>query len=74
MSTRQQRINSQEEIRRKAASFNGQQINIVSENRTAVTGTVVSVDEYGIQLRNMRLKKVLIPFAQITEIYYDTKE
>ena len=50
----------------------GKKINIVLTNDTVVFGELKEANTSDIQLLNMRLKKVRYPFANITEIYFDT--
>lgn len=72
MSTRQLRLNGQDQIRQNIKRLLGKKINIVLTDDTVVFGELKDANTSAIQLLNMRLKKVSYPFAKITEIYLDT--
>jgi hypothetical protein len=74
MSTRQLRLNSLDEIRKRSSEFTGKKINIVLNDNTVILGVMQGIDPSSMQVINMRLKKVRIPLNKINEIYYDTKE
>lgn len=74
MSTRQLRLNNRDLIRQRMNDFTGKKINIVLNDGTAFLVTVKQCDEQQITAENMRLKKIIIPFKNINEIYFDTKE
>jgi hypothetical protein len=74
MSTRQHRLNSVDEIRKKSKDLTDRKVNIVMNDNTVLLATVKSAETSWLDVVNMRLKKVRIPFDSITEIYYDTKE
>ncbi|HYC84302.1 MAG TPA: hypothetical protein VEB86_03730 [Chryseosolibacter sp.] len=74
MSTRQLRLNSQNEIRKRLTAFTGKKINIVLNDQTAMLATLTGFDGSVLQLKNMRLKKISIPVENVSEIYFDTTE
>jgi hypothetical protein len=74
MSTRQLRLSSIDQIKRKMQDLKGKKINIVMRNQTAVLGTVQTVTDDFLDVVNMRLTKVKIQLQDVSEIYYDTKE
>jgi hypothetical protein len=74
MSTRQQRLNSVDDIRKKSKELTNKKINIVMNDNTVLLATVKASDPSWLDVVNMRMKKVRIPLDSITEIYYDTKE
>jgi hypothetical protein len=74
MSTRQLRLSSTDQIRKKIQDLKGSKINIVLRNQTAVLGTIHAVGDDFLDLLNMRLTRVKIQLQDISEIYYDTKE
>ena len=72
MRTKQLRISDSQQIKSKASTFLGKKINIVLMDDTAVFGKVTEVGDTGIELVNMRLKKVKYPFSSIAEVYIDS--
>lgn len=70
--TRQTRINDQHLIRTLIQDFVGKKINIVLKDNRAVVGEVAQVENTGVILINMRLKKMRFLFHEINEIYFDT--
>lgn len=73
MGTRQLRLNDPGQVKSKIADFVGKEITIVLSNSTTVFGTLGSVNNDEILLKNKRLKKVKYPFSHIAEVYLDTK-
>jgi hypothetical protein len=51
--------------------FMGKNINLVFHDRKSVTGNVQTIDASGVELLNMRLKKMRFPFETIAEVYFD---
>jgi hypothetical protein len=51
--------------------FVGKNINLVLHNRKSITGKLQTIDASGVELLNMRLKKMHFPFDSIAEIYAD---
>lgn len=74
MSTRQLRLNSEDQIRKRLQEFTGKKINIVLNDRTVLLATLQQVDDSIVKVKNMRLKTIFIPIEDITEIYFDTLE
>ncbi len=72
MSTKQLRLSDPAEIKSRIGSFLGKKINIVLSDNTAMVGELKEVNDSGIVLINMRLKKAMHPFNTITEVYLDT--
>ena len=50
----------------------GKKINIVLNDSRVIFGEVKEVKPEGVVIENMRLKKALFPFDQVSEIYFDT--
>lgn len=71
--TRQRRIFGKEKILRDLPSLTGKKINIVLADDTTLTGLVVSVTPHAVTLENMRLKEIILPLSEITEIFIDTQ-
>lgn len=71
MSIRQIRLNSIDQIKARIKEFEGKRIQVVLSNSTSVYGELKSVEAKGIVLQNQRLKKNLLPFDSITEVYFD---
>jgi hypothetical protein len=74
MSTRQLRINDANQIRNRIREFIGKKINIVLKDQTVSLIRIEEVSDVAVNGSNMRLKTITIPFDQISEIYFDTKE
>jgi ribosome maturation factor RimP len=72
MSTRQLRLTSAGEIKKNLDRLAGKKINIVLNDNTVVFCHVLKIDPEGLTIQNGRLKKLTIPFSQISEIYFDT--
>jgi hypothetical protein len=49
----------------------GKNINLVFHDRKSITGNVQTIDASGVELLNMRLKKMHFPFDMIAEVYFD---
>jgi ribosome maturation factor RimP len=73
MGTRQLRLNDPGQVRSKITDFVGKEITIVLSNNTTIFGTLRSVNNDEILLKNKRLKNVKYPFSDIAEVYLDTK-
>jgi hypothetical protein len=71
MSIRQIRLNSVDQIKTRIREFEGKRVQVVLSNNTAFYAKVKSVSENGIVVENGRLKKNLLPFNSIAEIYFD---
>ena len=74
MSTRQLRLNTAEQIRKRLGEFTGKKINIVLNDNTVILGQLKAMNDREVEILNMRLKKVILPLSTINEIYFDTKE
>ena len=72
MGTRQLRLNDPDQIQKNINRFLGKKINVVLTDNTVVFGELKAVNALDIQVLNMRLKKVLCSFKEITEVYLDT--
>lgn len=71
MSIRQIRLNSIEQIKSRVREFEGKRIQVILSNNTSMYGELKSVEALGIVMENQRLKRNLLPFDTITEIYFD---
>lgn len=71
MSIRQIRLNSIEQIKSRVREFEGKRIQVILSNNTSMYGELKSVEALGIVVENQRLKRNLLPFDTITEIYFD---
>jgi small nuclear ribonucleoprotein (snRNP)-like protein len=71
MSIRQIRLNSTDQIKSRIREFEGKRIQVVLSNNTSIYGELKAVEELGIVLENRRMKKNLLQFDSITEIYFD---
>jgi hypothetical protein len=74
MSTRQLRLNNEEQIRKRLKDFTGNKINVVLRDKTVLLGELLSANDTSVELRNMRLKKFSLQLSDISEIYFDTTE
>lgn len=74
MGTRQLRLSTQEEIRKRLPEFKGKKINIVLNDQTVMLVTFHAIENAVAKAENMRLKKISIPLDSISEIYFDTIE
>jgi urease accessory protein UreE len=74
MSTRQLRLNTEAQIRKRLKEFRGSKINIVLRDNTVLLGDLLNADETFVSVKNMRLKTHNILLKDISEIYFDTKE
>ncbi len=70
--TRQLRLTASDAIRRHLPGFVGKPINVVLNDRRVLVGELLTIAEKGITIRNMRLRKVKIPFSALNEVYFDT--
>lgn len=64
-------MNSVDQIKTRIREFEGKRVQVVLSNNTAFYAKVKSVSENGIVVENGRLKKNLLPFNSIAEIYFD---
>ena len=74
MVTRQIRLGTQDQIRKKLKDFIGKKINIVLSNRTVLFGELKHVSENDLRFENMRLEPFTILLKDISEVYFDYKE
>jgi hypothetical protein len=74
MSTRQLRLNTPDEIRKRLGQFTGKKINIVLSDQTVCLVILLGFDGSVLKVSNMRLKTTSIPLSRISEIYFDTRE
>ena len=74
MRTRQLRLNSITEIKKRLPQFIGNKINIVCTDGKVILAALTGFNETSLEAVNMRLKKINIPLSGVSEIYFDTKE
>ncbi len=74
MVTRQVRLTTLEQIRKKLAGFTGKKINIVLFNRTVFFGELKHTDNERLTFANMREESVTLSLAEVSEVYIDFKE
>jgi len=74
MVTRQVRLTTLEQIRKKLASFTGKKINIVMFDRTVFFGELKAVADDRLTFTNMRKEPVTFPLTEVSEVYIDFKE
>ena len=74
MVTRQIRLNTHEQIRKKLTDLKGKKINIVLYNRTVLFGELKHVTDDSLTFVNMRLEAFTILLKEISEVYFDYKE
>jgi hypothetical protein len=74
MSTRQLRLSSREEIRKRLQDFSGKKINIVLTDNTPIVGVVSGITDSDFHVTNMRKATIKLAIDRIREIYFDTKE
>jgi hypothetical protein len=67
-------LNSIKLIKKRVHEFLEKKINIVLSDRTVILATLVKTTPDGLEVLNMRQKRVKIPFEKLTEIYSDSKE
>lgn len=72
MSTRQLRLTSETEIRKHAERLVNSNVHLVLLDKTAVLGKLNAVNQNGLVVKNMRLKKIHFSYNQIAELYSDT--
>jgi ribosome maturation factor RimP len=68
---RQIRLNDPQVIKLRLKEFIGKNVNLVFHDRKSITGNVQTIDASGVELLNMRLKKMHFPFDTIAEVYFD---
>lgn len=56
----------------RAKAFLGKKINIVLRDNTVMFGSLESITNTELVLKNMRLKTVHFPLKDIAEVYFDT--
>lgn len=74
MRTRQLRLTSLDQIRKRLKEFTGKKINIVLRDRTVLFGELKSIGENELTFVNMRLEPFSLPLQKISEVYLDFKE
>lgn len=74
MSTRQHRLQSQEQIRKRIPELIGKEINIVLRDSTVLLGRLLEASDARLKVQNLRQKSFEIPLDKISEMYFDTKE
>jgi hypothetical protein len=68
---RQIRLSDPVIIRQRIRDFLGKKINIVLCDNRVLIGELKAVDDSGILVENMRLKKTSFQFNELSEIYFD---
>jgi hypothetical protein len=68
---RQIRLNDPQVIKLRMKEFMGKNINLVFHDRKSITGNVQTIDASGVELLNMRLRKMRFAFDTIAEVYID---
>jgi hypothetical protein len=74
MRTRQLRLSSPQEIRKRLKDFTGKKINIVLCDRTVLFGELKSIGNTELTFVNMRLDASTLLLKDISEVYLDFKE
>jgi ribosome maturation factor RimP len=74
MVTRQIRLNTLEQIRKRLKEFTGKKINIVLDNRKVFFGELTGITDTDLTFVNMRLESFTFPLKEISEVYLDFKE
>jgi hypothetical protein len=74
MVTRQLRLNTLEQIRKRLKEFIGKKVNIVLANRTVFFGELKDISDTHLTILNMRLESFTFPLKEIGEVYLDFKE
>lgn len=74
MVTRQVRLTTLEQIRKKLTGFTGKKINIVMFDRTVFFGELKHVDNNNFTFANMRGESFTLPLEKVSEVYIDFKE
>lgn len=74
MVTRQIRLSTLEQMRKRLREFTGKKINIVLFNRKVLFGELKSVDDSSLTFANMRLESFTLSLKDISEVYLDYKE
>ena len=74
MPTRQLRLSSLDQIRKRLKEFTGKKINIVLRDRTVLFGELKSIGDAELTFVNMRLVRVSLSLKDISEVYLDFKE
>jgi hypothetical protein len=68
---RQLRLSDPQIIKLRLKEFVGKNVNIVLHDRKAITGTLQTLNDSGIDILNMRLQKMHFAFDTIAEVYID---
>jgi hypothetical protein len=74
MKTRQLRLNSEDQIKLRIKDFFEKEISVVLRDKTVLLGRVTKIEASALELTNLRRKAMSIPFAKISELYFDIKE
>jgi hypothetical protein len=74
MRTRQLRLTSSDQIRKRLKEFTGKKINIVLCDRTVLFGELKTIGDKELTFVNMRLEPVSLSLKDVTEVYLDFKE
>lgn len=74
MTTRQVRLSTPEQIRKKLIDFTGKKINIVMCDRTVFFGELKHLEQDKLTFVNMRQQPLTVPLSDVSEIYLDFNE
>lgn len=74
MVTRQVRLSTPGQIRKKLVDFTGKKINIVMNDRTVFFGELKHVDRDSLTFTNMRQGTSTVRLSEVSEVYLDFKE
>ncbi len=74
MVTRQLRLNTPDQIKKRLTEFVGKKINIVLTNRTVLFGELKRITDTQLTCVNMRMDPFTLSLAEISEVYLDFKE
>lgn len=70
--TRQLRLTELNGIRRQLPRFVGKKINLVLRDSRVLYGELVATWEEGITLRNMRRRRLEVPYSSVSEAFFDS--
>ncbi len=74
MVTRQLRLSTPENIRKRLPELIGKKINIVLSDRTVLFGELQNINDSQLTFLNMRLDPVSLPVTDVAEVYADFTE
>jgi len=71
MRARQLRLSSLDSIKKNVPGLINKKLNIVLSDQTVILGELKSIESDGLLVKNMRLKKIHLPYTYIAEIIFD---